>query len=192
MTGIAKKKVLAISGSTRKSSSNLLLIKAIAALSLKDLDIKVYNKLSQLPHFNPDVDDNNLPEIIEEFRNEINEADGVLICTPEYVYSLPGSLKNAIEWTVSTILFLNKPVALITASGLGEKAHESLQLIMKTVGAEFNEQTQLLIQGARSKVNSNEEIIDETTLIQIKELISAFIKSLREGESPVVKTNSFT
>lgn len=186
MTGIAKKKVLAISGSTRKSSSNLLLIKAIAALSLKDLDIKVYNKLSQLPHFNPDVDDTNLPELIEEFRNEINEADGVLICTPEYVYSLPGSLKNAIEWTVSTILFLNKPVALITASGLGEKAHESLQLIMKTVGAEFSEQTQLLIQGARSKVNSNEEIIDETTLIQVKKLISAFIKSLRKGDSLVL------
>ena len=187
-----KKKVLAISGSTRKNSSNFLLIKAIAALSLKDLDIKVYNKLSQLPHFNPDVDDTNLPEVIEEFRNEIKEADGVLICTPEYVYSLPGSLKNAIEWTVSTILFLNKPVALITASGLGEKAHESLQLIMKTVGAEFSEQTQLLIQGARSKVNSNKEIIHEATLIQVKELISAFIKLLRKGESLVVTTNSST
>jgi hypothetical protein len=61
---------------------------------------------------------------------------------------------------------------------LGEKAHESLQLIMKTVGAEFSADTQLLIQGARSKVNSNEEIIHEETLIQVKELISAFIKSL--------------
>ena len=63
---------------------------------------------------------------------------------------------------------------------------------MKTVGAEFSEQTQLLIQGARSKVNSNEEIIHEATLIQVKELISAFIKLLRKGESLVVTTNSFT
>lgn len=154
------------------------LIKAIAALSSKDLDIKIYSKLSQLPHFDPDVDDTNLPEVIEEFRNEIKGADGVLICTPEYVYSLPGSLKNAIEWTVSTILFLNKPVALITASGLGEKAHESLQLIMKTVGPEFSADTQLLIQAARSKVNRNQEIIQEETLIRVKDLISAFIKLL--------------
>lgn len=176
MTNIHKKKILAISGSTRTNSSNLQIIKSIAALSSEDLEIEVYNKLSELPHFNPDVDDADISYSVEEFRNKIKEADGVLICTPEYVFSLPGSLKNAIEWTVSTIVFSDKPVALITASGLGEKAHESLQLIMKTVGAVFNKQTQLLISGARSKVNSNGEITNEATLSKVTELIEAFIK----------------
>jgi chromate reductase len=178
MSDIPKKKILAISGSTRVNSSNLQIIRAIAALASDDVVIEIYNKLNELPHFNPDTDDDNLPGAVEEFRNKIKEADGVLICTPEYVFSLPGSLKNAIEWTVSTIVFLNKPVALITASGLGEKAHESLQLIMKTVGAEFNEQTQLLIPGARSKVSNNGEITDGATLIKVKALLSSFIKAL--------------
>ncbi len=178
MTGIIKKKVLAISGSTRANSSNLMIIKAIAALSLNDLEIEIYNKLSELPHFNPDIDDANIPVEVKDFRTKIEKADGVLICTPEYVFSLPGSLKNAIEWTVSTIVFLNKPVTLITASGLGEKAHESLQLIMKTVGAEFNDQTQLLIQGARSKVSEG-GITDEVTLIKVKELVEAFIEVMK-------------
>lgn len=178
MTAIPKKNILAISGSTRADSSNMLLIKAIAALSSKDAAIEIYNKLEELPHFNPDLDGAVVPKAVEQFRNKIQEADGVLICTPEYVFSLPAILKNAIEWTVSTIVFSDKPVALITASGLGEKAHESLQLIMKTVGAEFNEQTQLLISGARSKVNSNAEIMDEDTLIKVKELVEAFMKLL--------------
>lgn len=178
MADTRKKNILAISGSTRVNSSNLLLIKAIAALSSKDADMEMYNKTGELPHFNPDLDSGIVPQAVEEFRNKIQEADGVLICTPEYVFSLPGSLKNAIEWTVSTIVFSDKPVALITASGLGEKAHESLQLIMKTVGAEFNEQTQLLIQGARSKV-SEKGITDEATLIKVKELIEAFVRLLK-------------
>lgn len=183
-----RKKVLAICGSTRADSSNLQIIRAIVSLSSEDIEIEVYTGLNELPHFNPDTDDNNIPGTVEEFRNKIKESDGVLICPPEYVFSLPGSLKNAIEWTVSTIIFLNKPVALITASGLGEKAHESLELIMKTVGATFDEQTQLLIQGARSKVSSNGEITDETTLIKVKELISNFIEALNQTQSEYLKS----
>lgn len=182
MPGIFKKKILAIPGSTRTNSSNLQIIHAIANLASIDAEVEVYNKLSGLPHFNPDVDDDNLPDAVAEFRNKIKEADGVLICTPEYIFSLPGSLKNAIEWTVSTTIFLNKPTALITASGLGDKAHESLQLIMKTVGAAFNDETQLLISGARTKVNSNSEIIDEATLIKVKNLIGAFIRLIKIGQ----------
>ena len=68
------------------------------------------------------------------FRKSIEEADAVLICTPEYVFSLPGILKNALEWTVSTTVFSDKPTALLTASSSGEKAHESLLLVMKTLG----------------------------------------------------------
>ena len=103
----------------------------------------------------------------------IAAADGVVICTPEYVFSLPGSLKNAIEWTVSTTVFSNKPVAIITASGLGEKAHEALQLIMKTIEATMLPSTQLLIQGARTKLNDSGEIVDEAILKKTKELIEA-------------------
>ena len=173
-----KKKVLAICGSTRINSSNMQMINAITNLSSDYLDIEVYDKLSQLPHFNPDLDNEDVDMLVHELRNKITEAGGVLICTPEYVFSLPGSLKNALEWTVSTIIFSDKQVALITASGLGEKAHESLQLIMKTLGAKCNEDAQLLISGARTKVNTAGEITDAATLDKIKVLISSFIQNM--------------
>lgn len=181
MNEVSKKKVLAICGSTRIESANLQIINAIVNLSSHDLDFELYNQLEKLPHFNPDIDNENVPEIVKDLRNKISTADGVLICTPEYVFSLPGSLKNAIEWTVSTTVFSDKPVALITASSLGQKAHEALQLIMKTVQAKFGEQSQLLISGARTKVNSNGQIIDKTTLRQVKELVASFTAALKNN-----------
>ena len=119
-----RKKVLAISGSTRKESSNLQIVQAIARLSADNLDMDIFQELDSLPHFNPDLDGDQVPPAVTAFRNRIREAAGVLICTPEYVFSLPGSLKNALEWMVSTTIFSGKPVALITAAAQGEKAHD--------------------------------------------------------------------
>lgn len=173
-----KKNILAICGSTRENSTNLQLIHAIGKLTTAIWNIEIYDGLALLPHFNPDLDKDSPPPIVDIFRNKIRNAAGILICTPDYIFSLPGSLKNAIEWTVSTTLFSKKPAAIITASGLGEKAHESLQLIMKTIEAEIPGSSQLLIRGARNKVNDSGEITDETTLSGIKELIRSFTATL--------------
>lgn len=171
MPAASKPSVLAICGSTRSQSTNLQIIKAIARLAAPDFNIEIYQHLTELPHFNPDLDGDEVPELVQAFRNQISAADGVLICTPEYVFSLPGSLKNAIEWTVSTTLFADKPTAIITASGLGKNAHESLQLIMKTVGSKMTDATQLLIEGARTKLNSAGEISDSVTLAKVELLV---------------------
>jgi chromate reductase len=168
------KKVFAICGSTRINSSNLQLLNAIKDLYIKQLDIEIYTSLHEMPHFNPDIQDDAIPSVIQHFRNSIKIADGVLICTPEYVFSLPGVLKNAIEWTIATTVFSEKPLALITASGLGQKAHESLLLIMKTIYASYTEETQLLISGARTKVSDN-RITDNETLLRIQTLMNSFI-----------------
>lgn len=167
-----KKKILAIVGSTRENSSNLRIVKAIAELANEQFSVKIYDKIAQLPHFNPDLDSETPPKKIVTFRKQIEQADGIIICTPEYVFSLPGSLKNALEWTVSTIIFTDKPTALITASASGEKAYEELKLIMTTLGAKFTQQTQVLINGVKGKVEEN-TIKDEETLERIKELIKS-------------------
>jgi len=101
-----------------------------------------------------------------------------LICTPEYVFSIPGALKNALEWTVGTSDFDSKPVALITASSAGEKTHESLFLVLKTIGADLTENTALLVSGARTKVNSEGEISDAATLEAISLLIESFLRTI--------------
>ena len=128
--------------------------------------------ISQLPFFNPDLDNERVPVVVIDFLSLLAEADAVIICTPEYVFSLPGALKNALEWTVSSSGFSGKPVALIVAAAGGEKAFESLQLIMKTIEATFDESTTLLIQGAKAKASSAE------TREKLEKLLKALLAQL--------------
>ena len=114
--------------------------------------------IAGLPHFSPDLDGEQVPQAVVEWRQMIAAADGVIICTPEYIFSLPAVLKNAIEWTVSTTVFLDKPVALIVASALGEQTFASLTLIMNTVGAVVGENAALLIQGTRGRFDDRGQI----------------------------------
>lgn len=169
-------KIFAISGSTRVDSVNLQILNSIATIYAEKAAITVYTEIDKLPHFNPDLDNEAVPLSINHFRKQIQDADGVLICTPEYVYSLPGSLKNAIEWTVSTILFTNKPVALITASSSGQKAQEALDLLMSTIGAKIS--GSVLIQAPKTKVNREGRITDDLTLLNIQRLMDTFISTL--------------
>ncbi|MBA3682784.1 MAG: NAD(P)H-dependent oxidoreductase [Bacteroidetes bacterium] len=171
-----KKKILAISGSTRERSTNLSLIYAIKELSKEVFEIEVFNEIAGLPQFNPDHDIDPAPQKIFGFRKLLKEADGVLICTPEYAMGVPGTLKNAIDWTVSSAEFSKKPVALITASSMGEKAHTSLLETLKIIEGNITGDTQLLISFAKTKINSDTVITDKETLEQVKKLIKAFSK----------------
>ncbi len=175
------KKILTFCGSTRAASVNLHIIKHIAELTAGKLRIEVYNQLGELPQFNPDLDtEDKLPASIKKLREKILEADGILICTPEYVFTLPGSLKNAIEWTVSTTVFSGKPTALITASGMGQKAHEALLLVMHTIQTVSNANTQLLISAAKSKLDIDGNITDDATKLQLQKLATQFALLVNE------------
>jgi len=168
-----KKKILAINGSAGLNSSNASLINCFAKLTEDFFALTAFD-LKSLPHFDPDLSVKNAPDAVSEFRNLIQNADGILICTPEYVFSIPSGLKNAIEWCVSTDVFLEKPIGLITASADGEKAHRELQLILKTVMAKFSSETTLLIQGVKGKINERDEIIDSKTLSDVLNFIEAY------------------
>ena len=170
-----RKKIFAIVGSASKHSANEHLLKFIAQQLRNEFDVFIFNELKLLPHFEPEATIDNPPKSVADFRNKINEANGIIICTPEYVFSIPSGLKNAIEWCVATTVFSDKPVGLITASAHGAKGHEELQLIMRTVMAKFTEETTLLIQGVKGKINERGEIIDEVT----KEYLTRFIHLYR-------------
>lgn len=170
-----KIKILAICGSTRATSSNLNLIKAIAKLTADIFTINIFEGLSAIPHFNPDNDNENAPQQVIDFRKQIKDADGILICTPEYAMGVPGALKNAIDWTVSSMEFSQKPTALITASTSGIKAHQSLLGTLQVIEAKMTDDTQLIISFIKTKMK-DDKIIDEATLSSINKLI----KSLEE------------
>ena len=172
-----KIKILAISGSLRSNSSNQKIINTIATMIPESIDFIIYNDLGNLPHFN----DNDSYEIVQEWRRLIKEADGILICTPEYAFGVPGSLKNALDWTVSSGEFYNKPVALITASSAGDKAHASLLQTLIALTAKMSNDGTLLIPFIRSKFDEKGEISDISLLNEIKKVISSLIRLI---ESP--------
>lgn len=176
-----KLKILAISGSTRKVSSNLHLIHAIEDLSRDLFQVEIFEGLTALPHFNPDIDnEGTVPPEVTTFRALLEAADGVLICTPEYAIGVPGTLKNAIDWTVSSMSLSKKPVALITASLSGAKGHQSLLGTLQIIEARLTENTQLLISGIKAKVNDQAVITNDVTLQQVHQLITA-LTSLIQG-----------
>lgn len=178
-----KKRVLAIVGSTRKNSSNERLVKKIAELSNDIYEVEIFNRLAALPHFNPDIDHDNPLAEVTAFRERVVNADAVIICTPEYVFSLPGSFKNLLEWCVSTVIFCDKPVGLITAAASGVKGHEELQLVVKTLGGKFNEETTLLIPGVQAKFNTDGELADQETLNLLRNFLVAFQMQLSQTAS---------
>lgn len=175
-----KKNILAIIGSASENSSNLKLVEQIAVLTTDSFDLTIYNDLKLLPHFDPELSVDNPPEQIIELRKSIEVADGIIICTPEYVFSIPSGLKNAIEWCISTTIFSDKPIGLITASANGQKGHEELQLIMKTAMAKFTDETSLLIKGVKGKFDQQGNLIDNETKIQLGKFINALMKLINE------------
>jgi len=170
------REIFVINGSASENSSNQKLIDNLSDLTKDFFSLIIFNDLKTLPHFDPELSANNTPKAILDFRRSIEKADGVLICTPEYIFSIPSGLKNAIEWCVSTTVFSDKPIGLITASANGEKGHEELQLIMKTVMANFTPGTTLLVQGIKGKINEQGQITDNKT----KDDFINFINELKD------------
>jgi len=165
-----KTKILGISGSLRPDSSNYRIINKIALIMPKNVEFSIYKDLGNLPHF----DGEEKYKIVDEWRNQIREADGILICTPEYAFGVPGSLKNALDWTVSSGEFYDKPVALITASSVGDKGHASLLQTLTAITSKMNEDTKLLVPFIRSKFNEKGEL-DENTLSAINKVLNSLI-----------------
>lgn len=174
------KRVLAISGSTRAHSVNRLFINAVKELGASHFSIDLFDGLADIPHFNPDLDTEQPPAAVEAFREKVKLADGILICSPEYAMGVPGALKNALDWTVSTSDFSGKPVALITASLSGQKAHESLLGTLRVIEAKIEDDSQVVISFAKTKINQESRITDEPTLEAVKRLIRSFDQQLQE------------
>jgi chromate reductase, NAD(P)H dehydrogenase (quinone) len=125
--------ILAISGSLRAASSNSSLIRALAALAPEGVQVRVYEGLAQLPHFNPDLDIDPAPAAVASFRDALRESDAVVISSPEYAHGVPGVLKNALDWLVGSGELIDKPIAVINASPRGTHAYASLVETLKTM-----------------------------------------------------------
>jgi NAD(P)H-dependent FMN reductase len=168
------KTILAIPGSNRTHSTHLNLIRTISKMAAGKFDVIEYNNIGGLPHFNPDIDNGSSPLPVIDFRRQLQAVDGVLICTPEYAMGVPGTLKNALDWTVSSADFYRKPVSLITASSVGQKGHAALMETLNIIGSVITEETQLLIPFIKTKIGNDGTIIDPETADKVKTLVDHF------------------
>jgi NAD(P)H-dependent FMN reductase len=113
--------IVGISGSLRQHSSNAALLRAAARVAPAGVQVAMYEGLGELPHFNPDLDEEGSapPPPVAELRRLLIDADAVLISSPEYAHGVPGALKNMLDWLVSTGELVGKRVALLNASPVG-------------------------------------------------------------------------
>jgi chromate reductase len=176
------KKILAISGSLRQGSSNHSILKYLGSITPADIEYTIYNDMALIPPFDPGLDTDTPPSSVASLRQLLTEADGVIICTPEYAFGVPGSLKNMLDWMVSSSTLVDKPVALITASLGGEYAHGSLLLTLGAITANVIPDATLLIQFIRSKMDANGNVKDEETVKKLQEVFAAFLNSLSESQ----------
>ncbi|GAB3414045.1 NADPH-dependent FMN reductase [Niabella aquatica] len=164
------KNIFAIIGSAQPNSSNLKLVHFLAHHFSGELSIEIFDALKSLPHFDAAQTLEDTPEIIQQVLQKMGDADAVLISSPEYIFSIPAGLKNLLEWCVATTVFTHKPLAIIIASADGKKVLKEIKLIMETLGALFNDETCLLINGVKGKISA-ENIIDAAVQQQLINVI---------------------
>ncbi len=173
--------ILAISGSLRGESLNSALLRAVNSMIPSQGTVVNYSEMAQLPHFNPDLDLDDPDTAVAKWRRLLKEANGVLICTPEYAKGVPGSLKNALDWVVSSGEFVNKPVAVISASPHpdgGATAYDSLLGTLSMMSASVVEGGILTVPFINKKLGNNGEIIDSELRLNIQNLLNALFQKI--------------
>lgn len=180
--------ILGISGSLRSKSSNGALLASLKHYLPSGITFSIYNGLESLPHFNPELEEPAPPSTVVAFRKELTAADAVVFCTPEYAFGLPGALKDALDWIVSSGEFTNKPVIIISASPLatgGEKALLSLETTIKVMGAKIPAGGCLPIPFITKKIDKEGNITDKETADQLQELVNTLIAFIPENKKAI-------
>ena len=181
MSNNNKLKILGISGSLRAASFNSGLIAAAKELSIPGIEIEIYNDISRLPIFSEELEGANRPQLATELDRAIRSADAVLIATPEYSGSLPGGLKNLLDWGSrphGQSAFAHKPTAVIGASAGQFGAAWSVNAtseILSHIGENVLE-THMTVGGSHGKFDSNGVLQDEVTRTSLSGLIKELVQ----------------
>ena len=159
--------ILGFAGSLRRNSYNKALLRAALELAPEDAKIKIFD-LEGIPPFNQDLEDQ-MPEKVQKFKAKIRAADALLIATPEYNYSLPGVLKNAIDWASrppGDNSFEGKPVAIMSASpGTlgGARAQYHLRQVLVSLNMYAINRPEVIVASTDEKIDEKGNLKDERT-----------------------------
>lgn len=171
-------RILGMSGSLRRGSFNTATLHAARELSPAGMTIEVFD-IAPIELYNDDVRQQGYPPPVAELRAKIKAADGVLIVTPEYNYSIPGVLKNAIDWASRPPEqpFDGKPIGLMGASGGGfgtARAQYHLRQVFVFLNGLVMNRPEVMIPAAQNKFDANGTLTDQQTRDFISAHLAAF------------------
>jgi chromate reductase len=168
--------ILGLSGSLRRASTNTALLRAFAELMPEGVELRLHD-YTDLPGYNEDL--NPTPESVHQLRAAISAADAVLIATPEYNHSVPGVLKNALDWAsrpAFAAAMTHKPTGVVSAAASfvgGARAQQHLKAILLGMSAPVFPYAEFLVGSAHQKVHDG-RLTDETTLKFARDYANAF------------------
>ncbi len=176
-------RILLISGSTRNGSTNTAVLRTAQAVAADGVETVWFDRMTALPHFNPDDDKEPLHPVVAELRREIAGAQAVLFSTPEYAGALPGSFKNLLDWTVGGGEIYRKPVAWINASSSptgAADAHASLAKVLGYLSVDVVNSACESIPVARGQVGEDGLIVDADIRARIADVLSRLARYIVE------------
>jgi chromate reductase len=177
-------KVLGISGSLRRESYNTSLLRAAAELFGEDIEFELWQGLKAVPPYDADEDTENPPAAVAAMRSAVAGADAVLFATPEYNASIPGQLKNGLDWVsrpLATNALRNKPVAVVGASAgaFGAVwAQADLRKVLTAIGARVVE-GEVAVGHADTRFDEQGQLVDDDLREQLAEVVEGLIAAAR-------------
>jgi chromate reductase, NAD(P)H dehydrogenase (quinone) len=174
--------VCGIAGSLRKDSYNRALLRAARELAPEGMEIRIFDRMAEIPLFNQDREDQGDPEPVQALKGAIQDAHALLIATPEYNHGVPGVLKNAIDWAsrpAKDPVLGGKPTAIFGASpGITGTARAQSQLRQSLVftGTPVLPQPEILVYRAREKFDDEGRLTDERT----REFVGKLLRGLAD------------
>ena len=174
--------VCGIAGSLRRGSLNRALLRATQELAPADMEIRIFDRVGEIPLYNQDVEAEGDPEPVQALKRAIGEADALLVATPEYNHGVPGVLKNAIDWASrppGRSVLAGKPAAILGASpGITGTARGQSQLRQAFVFTDTPAlpQPEILVYRAHEKFDAEGRLTDEKT----REFVGKLLRGLAD------------
>jgi chromate reductase len=174
-------RLFGIPGSLRSGSSNHALLSAIQQVA-PEHTLEMYDGVGQLPHFSPDADQHP-PALVQALRARIQSADALIISSPEYAHGIPGSLKNALDWLVSSPVMIDKPTAVWTAGpGESQFAHPQMLEVLRTMSARIPLDACLVIERARQAFDADGRLVEPALAERLR---ASLVKLRAAAETPI-------
>lgn len=189
-------RILGISGSLRSGSYNSMLVREAGRLAGPGVVVEVYDGLRDVPPYVQDEDESWIEEheAVADLRRRVRRADGLLIITPEYNYSFPGQLKNALDWLARPFTrspLTRKPIALggasVTAFGT-VRAQLALRQVLLWTESQVVVRPELHLASVHELVDSNGELADESSRALLVDLVSALVRTIEDSKKLTVES----